>query len=395
MRTVQDRYAAGRQDWADRRTNMPPFEQTMGDKIAAAKKAARPGDPGIFMPRFEAECQQRGVGVVVEEFEVETDHRKGRRRGDTEFGITYTMLDEFEPGKRPRRRRRSASKLSHEFTYAGLQGGRQGGVGRKPSPPPRLTRPAPPAQAAPEPRGLTSAQMHAVMTQMDSPASKPVESRTFAEMVAVIEARQAETQRQLDELKVTTGASGATAPASPGDSRSAAAPEEQEAPAPAVATAPSGPSDVATAPSSQTEQPYRSRVRDLLASTAKAVAVRDAWTEFDEDAYARLRAGQRLAEDRGDRRGAKGVGRRVLDTPVGHAFAPDVRAELENRVALAELATGHHEAGRFEEAGRLRSLIRRGIYEDVQPSVRKRLVVEMAAEDDGRAVEHDDRRVGD
>lgn len=125
-----------------------------------------------------------------------------------------------------------------------------------------------------------------------------------------------------------------------------------------------------------------SGVRGLRADGAKAQATLDAWAEFDEDAWARLQAGQRLVEDRGpDQKGAKGVGAKLLDSKIGLAFHPDVRAELERRIALLAEAKEDHEAGRIADARQKRSLVARGIYEvPTAPSARERLIVELATE---------------
>lgn len=374
----RDRWAVRREEKAARIASKQPrryeeFDLAIGDHISAAKRAALAGDLDKFMDTFTAECKARGVDVEQTEHEVKTDQRKGHKKGDLVHGLRFEMLDEFTPTRRPRSRRRSASKLAHEFTLDGLAADVEQERQRR----------ARDAQADQEAR-----QRAATLTAMATtlPSHQPLDVRpgaSFEEQLAAIKQRQAEQQRQLDELKGRTPAADepnsplATARDEPSGGATAPTSEGVDQAPPALATARPGPSDVATAPTSER---YRSRVRDLPAQGAKIVAARDRWAEFDEDAYARLARGERLVEDRGELKGAKGIGRRDLDSPIGPALHPTVRAELERRVEYLSRAKALHEAGDVEEARRIRSRVSRGFYFDPAPQTARQRAQQMMAE---------------
>lgn len=334
-------YAAQRTDWPTRRadlaarleggtaTRYDAFYLGIGDRVAEAKTEALAGDLDQFSTTFARSLADRGVKAIRTEHEVKTDHRRGHKQGDQVHGLQYEMVDEWTPTKRPRRRQASASKLSSEFTEAGLERAVEAERRRR-------------ALELQRQQQATAARLQ---QQAALAAQQPAPERDDPTMAMM--------RRVLDGLP----------------------PKDDQA---APATAGAFPSDGATAPTS-----YVSRVRELEAKGAKAIAARDSWAEFDEDAWARLQAGQRLVEDRGPGlRGAKGVGTKLLGSEIGLAFHPAVRAELERRVALLAEAKEDHESGRIEEANRKRSLVRRGIYQvPTGPTARERLVVEMAAEE--------------
>lgn len=349
------------------------FELHLGDRVAAARQEALAGDLVDPHADYLEALKARGIDVTSTQHEVTSEHRSGSKKGDVEVGLVFRMLDEWTPTKRTRHRRRAASSLSAEFTAKALD--RAVEQERQ-----RRAREAQAEQDARQ-RAATLAAMETTL-----PRHQPLDVRpgaSFEEQLAAIKQRQAEQQRQLDELEGRTPAADepisplATARDEPSGVATAPTSEGVDQAPPALATARPDPSDVATAPTSET---YRSRVRDLPAQGAKGVAARDRWAEFDEDAYARLARGERLVEDRGELKGAKGIGRRDLDSPIGPALHPMVREELERRVEYLARAKALHEAGDVSEARRIRSRVSRGFYSDPAPLTARQRAQQMMAE---------------
>ena len=108
--------------WVTKRSDLPEFEQSLGDICAEAKGAAlavtlASPTPTVeeFTAQFALACRARGVELVVDEFNVASEKGRGSRLGGVSKGFTFKMRDEYSPKRRMRRRK--ASALSAEFTY--------------------------------------------------------------------------------------------------------------------------------------------------------------------------------------------------------------------------------------------------------------------------------------
>ena len=108
--------------WVTKRSDLPEFEQSLGDICAEAKGAAlavtlASPTPTVeeFTAQFALACRARGVELVVDEFKVASEKGRGSRLGAVSKGFTFKMRDEYSPKRRMRRRK--ASALSSEFTY--------------------------------------------------------------------------------------------------------------------------------------------------------------------------------------------------------------------------------------------------------------------------------------
>ncbi|WP_459091258.1 relaxase/mobilization nuclease domain-containing protein [Homoserinimonas sp. A520] len=108
--------------WATRRSELPEYEQQLGDLCAEAKVEAlvetlAAPSPSMehFTALFTAACHARGVELVTDEHKVKSRNRAGKQPGDTSVGFTFKMRDTTTPKHRIRRRK--ASALSSEFTH--------------------------------------------------------------------------------------------------------------------------------------------------------------------------------------------------------------------------------------------------------------------------------------
>ena len=108
--------------WVSKRPDLPEFEQSLGDICAAAKGAALAATLATLTPtmeeftaQFTLACRARGVELVVDEFKVKSERRRGSRLDALSKGFTFKMRDEYSPKRRMRRRK--ASALSSEFTH--------------------------------------------------------------------------------------------------------------------------------------------------------------------------------------------------------------------------------------------------------------------------------------
>ncbi|CCM62037.1 relaxase/mobilization nuclease domain-containing protein [Candidatus Microthrix parvicella] len=125
MDVVEPQHMTSKRSYFDeQRGDMAGFDQQLGDAIVGARADAL-ADPSAvelvaFDAAFDIACAARGVEVVKKDFEVKSDRRRGKTKGDTAVGVTYRMFDEVTPNKKPRWRRRKASSLSPEFTTDGL-----------------------------------------------------------------------------------------------------------------------------------------------------------------------------------------------------------------------------------------------------------------------------------
>jgi hypothetical protein len=113
--------------WSRRRSQLPEFEQHLGDLCAAAKAEAlaetlADASPSMdkFTAQFAASCRTRGVELVTDDYRVKSDKRRGKQEGESAVGFTFKMRDETT--LRPRLRRRKASALSSEFTHDSIAG---------------------------------------------------------------------------------------------------------------------------------------------------------------------------------------------------------------------------------------------------------------------------------
>lgn len=117
MRVVEPQQRQPLDAWANRRAELPEFDQQLGDAVAKARAAALDhAQPSMAV--FVAEANARGVEVVEHDHVVKSGDRTGHVEGDTVTGITYRMRDETRPKRRMRRRK--ASALSSEFTHDAL-----------------------------------------------------------------------------------------------------------------------------------------------------------------------------------------------------------------------------------------------------------------------------------
>lgn len=91
-----------------------PFDDLLRGKIAAAVADPSANDWDTFVVAAEA----LGVEVIVTQHQVASDRRRGKRRGETEVGLTFKARD--ETGPKPRVRRRKASSLGRDFTHAAI-----------------------------------------------------------------------------------------------------------------------------------------------------------------------------------------------------------------------------------------------------------------------------------
>ncbi|MET4581573.1 hypothetical protein ABIE21_001063 [Conyzicola nivalis] len=122
MNVLQAKPKPPADSWVSRRPDLPQFERSLGDICAEAKDAALASiratptpTMDVFTAQFGLACRARGVELVVDEFKVKSDKRRGSRLDDVSKGFTFKMRDEYSPKRRMRRRK--ASALSSEFTY--------------------------------------------------------------------------------------------------------------------------------------------------------------------------------------------------------------------------------------------------------------------------------------
>jgi hypothetical protein len=182
--------ASQRPYWDEQRGDMAGFDRQLGDAIVGARAEAL-ADPSAvdlaaFHAAFDAACAARGVELVEKEFEVKSDKRRGKTKGDTAVGITYRMFDEVTPSKKPRWRRRKASSLSPEFTIDGLHAAFAKVAQQRAQPPPlpptgaksakQARRQAPMVTSFPGPTE-TALQPHRPATQ---PARRPLHALSAA-----------------------------------------------------------------------------------------------------------------------------------------------------------------------------------------------------------------------
>lgn len=350
------------------------FYLALGDQIAAAKKKALQGDLDAFMDTFEAECVDRGVSLTKTQHAVKTDARPGFKKGDIVPGLTYSMLDEQSPTKRPRNRRRAASKLSSEFTLEGLQLD----VERE-----RQRRILEAQRAQDAQRAQTAAQRR--QSLLDAMAQVPTTTAptvapgaSFAEQVAAMQARQAEMQRQLDELKGTVTPSLATAPDEPPTLATAPVVEgEAETDHAALTAAPDEPSSLASAPD---ERPtgFRSRLWDYPAKTSSERDVADRLAALDEAMTGWREAGQRPDESVVK---AEKIGVEKL-SKYGSLFDPENERQLRARNDKLARAKKFFESG--DETGQVRARYLRqqvadGIYESPSSAPARQQTIREAA----------------
>jgi hypothetical protein len=127
MQVLEGKPKQPKDAWSRRRSQLPEFEQHLGDLCAAAKAEAlaetlEDASPSMdqFTAQFAASCRTRGVELVTDEYRVKSDKRRGKQEGESAVGFTFKMRDETT--LRPRLRRRKASALSSEFTHDSIAG---------------------------------------------------------------------------------------------------------------------------------------------------------------------------------------------------------------------------------------------------------------------------------
>lgn len=400
IRTINDRvmveqgmstatpYAAERKSWPDRRVELvdDPFALKLGDAAAEARRSGLSGDLDRFDEVFDAECAARGVRVTRTTHKVETDSRRGHRKGDELVGITFSAMEDPEPGYSPRERRRKASKLSSEFTATGLQQAVEAERRRRVAEAHRL------AVAA-------ERQRQAALAAQAQPAQQqPVDDPIMAKMRRVLNGQPPEVVEQPDPTGEAEPdqASLATAPDAPPALATAPAVDDQQTEADQGGTrsAPATTGEpLAAAPGTPTGV-YRSRLWDYPATTTSERQTADKLAVLDEWGYAELAEGRRLDDAR---IAEVQVGKTKLDK-YGDYFDPGVLAELRARVAKKARATElvqSDDEHRRQRGFELRRQIAEGIYDDVPDqddrprrlSARERLLVEMEEQVETHRVE--------
>lgn len=294
MRVVEDEYMAAREKWASRRADLPAFEQSVGDRVAEAKAAALKGDLDAFNEVFKAECKTRGVDMDRTEHLVETDTRRGRKKGDVEVGITYRALDDSDPRK-PRRRRKAASKLSREFTDAGLQQAVEIERQRRVKEAERQRRSAEVQRVA---REQSDARVAAIKAQLDEsvaraqerlapkPPEAPLAPLPAAPPALAPPPPDEQTELPVDAVETDTGPV-APLPADPSSLAPLPPTDEtvDETEVPALATAPAG---------RTVESGYRSLIELLPVTRPRDQPYHDRMSALDRHVVDQLRAGQPL-----------------------------------------------------------------------------------------------------
>ncbi|WIY83939.1 relaxase/mobilization nuclease domain-containing protein [Propionimicrobium sp. PCR01-08-3] len=368
MRVVDDQYVAAREKWTDRRADLQAFEQSIGDRVAEAKEVALKGDLAAFNEVFEAECKTRGVDVVRTEHVVDTDAREGRRKGDVEVGITYVARDEVTPGKRPRRRRKAASKLSSEFTDAGLQQAveaerqrRAAEAQRQAAEVQRQQRVA--ATAAAPPRSREELRAEFLKRTRDDEVEAdtgPLAPLSPAEEQG--EPQDDAVEAEVEPLAPLPADPAAVAPLPPTDE----AVEETETPA--LATARAGHVGALAPLTPATNERYRSPIRDQQPKRDRDQAYLDRIAAVDEHVVERTEARKLI-----DAAVLKNVGRRDISSfrAVMHAATVET---LEARETMKAAASRAYEEGNLARVKALRTAMAEGRFyvverEDEEPVV--------------------------